>query len=91
MTKEEKKRTFCRSCSDNFYNIGNNSPSGECWMLEKSTVVERMKVGTWQNPPYYWAPEQTLSCHHMDGMHWIKREDVRVKERPASPPTGVTP
>ncbi len=82
MTKEEKKRKFCRSCRGNFYNIGNNSPSGECWMLEKSKVVEKMLVGTWQNPPYYWSPQQTLSCHHREGSHWISRDDVRVKLKP---------
>lgn len=52
-------------------------------MTEK--VVERTQVGTWQNPPYRWQPQATLSCHRPEGRHWIERSDVRLIENGAKP------
>ena len=85
MTKQEKKTQLCPGCRDNFYNHPGNSPGGECWALAKSKVVERTQVGTWQNPPYRWQPQATLSCHRPEGRHWIERSDVRLIENGAKP------
>lgn len=78
MSKDTKKR-LCQGCRDNFYNQPGNSTTGECWMLADSKPVERTKVGVWQNPPYKWEPQTTLSCHHPEGSVWIKQDDVRIK------------
>jgi len=79
MNKSDKLK-LCRGCRDNFYNQPGNSPDGECWMLKTAVPVERTMVGTWQPPPYKWAPQTTLSCHHPEGAHWINRDDVRIRQ-----------
>ena len=77
MTKEEKQN-LCKGCRDDFYN--QTQPNG-CWSLETAEPVERTAVGWWQNPPYTWRPQTTLSCHHAPGQTaWIKRDDVRIRE-----------
>jgi hypothetical protein len=81
MTNDQKK-TLCAGCRDNFYNIPGNSTTGECWLLANAKPVERTSVGTWQNPPYHWQPQQTLSCHHPEGRHWIKDDDPRLDTDP---------
>jgi len=89
MTIEEKKK-LCRGCRDNYYNHSGNSTSGQCWMLESAQPVERTKVGTWQNPPYQWHPQTTLSCHHPEGEHWIKIDDVRIVRKSSRAETDHT-
>ena len=78
MDKADKKR-LCRGCRDDYYNHGNNSTNGECWLLSKARPVFRTLVGIWQNPPYTWHPQKTLHCHNPDGSVWIDRSDVRIK------------
>lgn len=80
---KKAKKAMCVGCSNNFYNHAGNSTTGECWSLEKATVVERTKVGVWQNPPYRWSPHKTLDCHTPDGERWICRDDVRLIENGA--------
>lgn len=80
MEKSEKLK-LCRQCRDNFYNLPGNSNTGECWSLEQAEPVERMLVGVWQNPPYIWSPQTTLSCCRPQGSVFIRREDVRVIEK----------
>lgn len=83
MTKQEKK-SLCSGCRDNFYNQAGNSNTGECWMLKTARVCEKMIVGIWQNPPYKWLPQKTLSCHHREGgTTWISRDDCRLIENGA--------
>ena len=66
-------------------------------MLAKAVPVERRLVDTWQPPPYEWAPQTTLSCHHPEGSSWIKSDDCRLTTDPywvakaaekAAQPTG---
>lgn len=79
MTADEKK-TLCHECRNDFYNRSGNSTTGECWSLKSAELVERTRVGWWQNGPYEWRPETTLSCHHAPGQFaWIKRDDVRLR------------
>lgn len=78
MTNTEKK-LLCQGCRDSFYNLPGNSATGECWSLKSAKVVERTKVGWWQNGPYQWSPQQTLNCNHAPGVYaWVDRDDVRV-------------
>lgn len=72
------KKNLCRGCHNDFYNQPGNSTTGECWHLQSATVVERTKIGVWQNPPYRWQPRQTLSCHMPDGERWIGPDDCRI-------------
>lgn len=91
MTKEQKKRQFCATCRNNYYNQPGNSPAGECWSLDESKVVKRVMVGVWEDPPYYRSPVSTLSCHHFEVRDtWIKPTDSRVR-KPGSQPPDVTP
>jgi len=41
-------------------------------------------VGVWQNPPYFWTPRATLSCHSPEGYRWIDRDDPRIKDDASS-------
>lgn len=85
MTKREKMG-LCHGCRNDFYNGKNDLGVKECWNLETATSVRRTMVGIWQNPPYKWDAQQTLSCHMPDGgTTWIKREDVRLIENGAQP------
>ena len=42
--KDDVKK-LCSDCRDNFYNIGNNSSTGECWALESKVVAENIQEG----------------------------------------------
>lgn len=75
-----EKKLLCKGCRDDFYNQPGHSTTGECWLLSKAETVERTQVGTWQEPPYTWCPQTTLSCHHPEGRHWIKADDCRIKK-----------
>ena len=77
MTREEKL-AMCHGCSNDYYNRPGNSTAGQCWMLASAKLVERIRVGVWQNPPYEKRPQRTLSCHSPDGERWIELEDCRV-------------
>jgi hypothetical protein len=81
MNKQEKLK-LCQGCRDDYYNRPGNSTRGECWCLSGAKPVERMRVGIWQNPPYRWSPETTLSCHHPEGSVWIEKNDCRVTIEP---------
>ena len=63
MTKEEKKQKYCPGCYCDYYNHGNNSDTGECWMLAGSRVVFKKFVHVDQRPPWNQKAEKTLSCH----------------------------
>lgn len=73
-----EKLARCAGCRDDFYNGHNPMGVKECWGLKTAKSVERVSVGTWQEPPYQWVPQKTLSCHKPEGRHWLRREDVRV-------------
>ena len=75
-----KTKDMCQGCRDNYYNQPGNSTSGECWMYASAVIVERTSVGTWEPPPYKWRPQKVLLCHHQDGLHWIKKNDPRIKD-----------
>lgn len=72
-----KNKSMCLGCRDDYYN--HNRPDG-CWCFATAKVVERTKVGTWQNPPYVWNQMETLSCNSPEGCAWIKDDDPRIKE-----------
>lgn len=73
-----KSKSMCSGCRQNFYNGNNPLGVKECWSFQSATVVTRMLVGTWQNPPYVWSPRKVLSCYCPEGLHPIKRDDPRV-------------
>jgi len=70
-----KSKALCVGCEDDYYN---HNQEGGCWGYDKATVVTRMKVGIWQNPPYKWIPRETLSCHNPKGGIFIKEDDPRI-------------
>ena len=71
-----KTKAMCGGCRDDYYN---QNREGGCWCFENAKVVERTKVGVWQNPPYQWQPKKTLSCHSPEGSVWIKIDDPRTE------------
>ena len=77
MNKAEKLQLCC-DCRDDFYNDHNPLGVKECWHLSSARSVVRTRVGIWQNPPYEWHPEKTLSCHTPEGWAWIARDDDRI-------------
>ena len=72
----KKSKQMCLGCRDDYYN--HNQPDG-CWMFEKAKVVKRVKVGTWQPPPYSRSPQQVLSCYHCEGYSFLELDDCRIK------------
>ena len=64
MTKSEKRRRYCSSCTNNFYNGNNELGVKECWMLEESVVVRKKFVHIDQRPPWDQEAVRTLSCRH---------------------------
>ena len=48
LTRSDKK--YCEGCKKDFYNHGNNSATGECWMLKKAKAVVRYRIGWWTMP-----------------------------------------
>lgn len=77
MIKKSKK--MCVGCRDDYYN--HSQPDG-CWMFPDARIVERMKVGTFQTPPYKWKPRQTLNCYSPEGSCggvMISEDDPRIE------------
>lgn len=66
MKKEEKRKKYCGSCRDNFYNHSGNSTTGECWGLEDAEVVRKKFVHIDQRPPWNQEAELTLNCCNRD-------------------------
>lgn len=79
---QDKKR-LCSGCRDDYYNRPGNSENGECWSLATAKIVERTSVGYFQNPPYEWNPQTTLSCHSPPGKAWIAEDDCRLTKNGA--------
>lgn len=72
-----KTKAMCVGCHNDYYN---HSEKNGCWMFEKASIVTMTSVGTWQEPPYKWNPQETLSCHRQVGRSWIDKDDPRIKE-----------
>ncbi len=77
-----KTKALCNGCYDDFYN---QNRDGGCWMFAKAKIVERTRVGTWQNPPYQWTPKPCLTCYKQTGSSFIKEDDVRIETAKATP------
>lgn len=75
----EQKKQLCDGCHYSFYNRPGNSTTGQCWSLASAEPVMRTRIGVWQNPPYQWQPQQTLSCHEPDGSRWLTQDDPRIE------------
>lgn len=71
----KKTKELCRGCYQDYYN---HNRDGGCWSFKTAKVVQRMRVGTWQNPPYPWRPEACLTCYNAQGSSMIDRDDCRV-------------
>jgi len=66
----EKSKTMCQGCQNDFY-------------FQNATVVVRLCVGTWEQPPYHPSrASKYLSCYSEDGSSMIKPDDCRVRDTP---------
>jgi len=70
-----KSKSMCDGCRDDYYN---QTRTEGCWSYQSATVVTKVAVGTFQNPPYFWSPQTFLSCYHREGQHQLGRDDCRV-------------
>ena len=63
LSKADKLKR-CADCDNNFYNQGNNSSSGECWMLADAESQEVFVVGTWTEYPdkHSYSIGKRLTC-----------------------------
>ena len=66
MTKQEKRRKYCASCRNNFYNSNNRIGVKECWHLENAKPVRAKFVHLDQRPPWKNKAEWTLDCCSRD-------------------------
>lgn len=56
----EEKKKLCEGCRDDFYNGKNPLGVEECWNFPTATIVERKKVGFWDEPP--WESQPIVTC-----------------------------
>jgi len=69
---------MCVGCRDDFYN--HNRPDG-CWSFKTAEIVKRVRVGTWEPPPYSKDRAETcLSCFQAEGSSMLELTDCRVKD-----------
>ena len=71
-----KSKSLCSGCYNNFYN---NKLEEGCWSYKNAKVVRRLRVGTWQPPPYHWHPESCLTCYSPPGYSMLEKSDCRIK------------
>lgn len=71
---------LCAGCVDDFYNKPEVNGLGvkRCWHFDDAKVEERVEVGKWDEPPYIWRSKTILSCRHVSGRAYLRRNDVRV-------------
>ena len=75
-----KTKAMCRGCRDDYYN---RNREGGCWMFGNARVVTRVRVGTWEPPPYHPnRAQKCLSCYNPDGYSMLKLDDCRVRDTP---------
>ena len=75
-----KTKQACVGCYNDFYN---HQREGGCWCFQNATVVTRIKVGTFESPPY--SPSRAkeyLSCYSPQGSAMLKPDDCRVRGTP---------
>ncbi len=70
-----KSKAMCSGCYDDFYN---QNRDGGCWGFATATVVKRVRVGTFQTPPYSESPQSVLSCFHCTGYSFLRLDDCRL-------------
>ena len=76
----EKTKAMCNGCREDYYN--RNTPGG-CWCFGTATIVERVRVGIWETPPYH--PDRVnkcLSCFRPEGSAMLQLTDSRVRSTP---------
>ena len=72
-----KSKEMCVGCRNDYYN--HNRDEG-CWMFEKARIVKRVRVGTWEPPPYSKKrAAKYLSCYHCQGSAFLDMNDCRLK------------
>lgn len=47
-----KSKQMCSGCRNDFYNGNNNLGVSECWSYKDAKVVNKIRVGLWESPPY---------------------------------------
>ena len=78
MTEPTKTKAMCVGCRNDFYN--QTRPNG-CWSFDSATIVPRIQVGTFENPPYKTnRVKPYLSCYHAEGCAMLKPDDCRVRD-----------
>lgn len=82
---DQDKLTLCHGCRDDYYNHGNNSTTGRCWMFENAKVVTRYRIGWWTQPtqPGAFTKVNTLSCHAAPGQYALYEELPSFAKTPA--------
>lgn len=70
---------MCRGCRDDYYN---QNVAGGCWSFPSATIVTRIQVGMFENPPYAAERASTcLSCYRPQGYAMLNPDDCRVRPR----------
>lgn len=89
MSENEHKKPRCAGCTENYYNSGGNSTTGECWSLEKAQLVTRYRIEVWTRPtePGAFTETQVYDCRHEKGYalyeklpSFVRDEDVNKLE-----------
>lgn len=65
-------KAHCEGCENNFYNGNNPYGVKECWSFKSAKLVERIRIGVWQNPPYSKNTVLVPACKHEKGKCLVK-------------------
>ena len=80
MSDTIKTKVMCSGCRNDFYN---QCRECGCWNFDSAQLVQRIKVGTFEPPPYKTTRVGTyLSCYHASGYAMLKPDDCRVRDTP---------
>jgi hypothetical protein len=85
MKKDEKSKSMCAGCYDDFYNHGGATGlTNNCWSYDSAEIVKGFEIGLMQNPPYVKCPIiKKLSCFRFSNKYrrFIKLPEDEQKTR----------
>ncbi len=64
-------KRYCFNCYDDYYNHGDNSTTGECWMFKTAKAVAKYKIAWWtpMDNKDNFQKVTTNSCHSEPGRY----------------------
>lgn len=64
-------KKHCVGCYNDYYNHGNNSNTGECWLLKRAKLIMRKRVHINQRPPWKQKARKYPNCYRETGYVFV--------------------